>query len=432
MQAPIRPLHFAQLLETHPSPQFVNTLLSQLQYGFDIGYQETHQDLRALNLPYAAEHPQAIDDYLALGCSQEKMAGPFSNPPYQPFHCSGMGVVLKQDGPYRLITHLSAPPGQSINDDIDPEAVTLAYTSVDDIDPEDIDPEAVTLAYTSVDEAIRLANALGRGTLFAKIDLKSAFRQCPVRAADWHLLGLHWRGQYYYDKCLPYGLRLSPFLFNTVAVALAYVIRLHLGNPTLIHYLDDFLFAGPPDSAECERTLNGAELLCDRLGIETKRAKCTLPSTCITLVGVELDTVARTARVPPAKLSLLMQELSAFQKQRKYTKLELFSLIGKVAFAAKVIPAGRIFLRHLIDASTTVPLLHHHLRVSAGIMVYIDWWLAFATDWNGKAFFHNHEWLPSPQFQLYTDASQLGYVCYWRGHWFCGLWDRKQLSQDIQ
>ena len=340
------------------------------------------------------------------------MAGPFSDPPYQPFHCSGMGVVLKQDGSHRVITHLSAPPGRSINDGIDPEAVTLAYTSVD--------------------EAIHLANTLGKGTLFAKIDLKSAFRQCPVRAADWHLLGLHWRGQYYYDKCLPFGLRSSPFLFNTVAVALEYIIKMHLGNPSVIHYLDDFLFAGPPGSDECEHTLIGAESLCDHLGVETKRAKRTSPTTCITFLGIELDTVAQTARVPPAKLSLLMEELSTFRDRRKCTKRELLSLIGKLAFAAKVIPAGRIFLRRLIDASTTVPLLHHHLRVSAGIRADIDWWLEFATDWNGTAFFLDREWLPSPQFQLHTDASQLGYGCFWQGHWLYGLWDKKQLPQDIQ
>ena len=37
------------------------------------------------------------------------------------------------------------------------------------------DPEVVTLAYISVDKAIHLANALGRGTLLANIDLKCAF-----------------------------------------------------------------------------------------------------------------------------------------------------------------------------------------------------------------------------------------------------------------
>ena len=411
MQTPIQPLHFAQLLEAHPSAQFVNTLLEALQYGFDIGYQGPHQNLCALNYPSATEHPQVIDDYLALECSQGRMAGPFTNLPYQPFHCSGMRVVLKQDGSYRIITHLSAPKGRSINDGIEPEAVTLAYTLVD--------------------EAICLANALGRGTLFAKIDLKSAFRQCPVRAADWHLLGLHWQGQYYYNKCLPFGLRSSPFLIITIAVALEYIIKMHLDNPCIIHYLNDFLFAGPPDSDECERTLTGAELLCDHLGIDTKRSKRTPPTTCITFLGVELDTVTQTARVPQENLSL-MQQLSAFWVRRKCTKRELLSRIVKLAFAAKVIPAGRIFLQRLIDASTTVHHLHHHLRVSAGIREDIDWWLPFATDWNGRAFFLDHEWLPSPQFQLYTDASHLGYGCYWQGHWLCGLWDKKQLPRDIQ
>ena len=152
------------------------------------------------------------------------MASPFPKLPYQPFNCSGMGVVLKQNSSYRVITDLSAPPGLSINDGINPEAVTVAYTSVD--------------------AAIFLVNALSWGTLFAKIDLKSAFRQCSVWAADWYLLDSYWRGQYYYDKSLPFGLRSSPFIFNTVAVALDYIIRMHLGNPCVIHYIDDFLFCG--------------------------------------------------------------------------------------------------------------------------------------------------------------------------------------------
>ena len=52
--------------------------------------------------------------------------------PFQPFHCLGLGVVPKQDGTWRVITHLSAPDGLSINDYIDPESITLSYTTVDD------------------------------------------------------------------------------------------------------------------------------------------------------------------------------------------------------------------------------------------------------------------------------------------------------------
>ena len=83
------------------------------------------------------------------------MADPFSHPPFSPFHCAGLGVVPKQDRTWRVITHLSAPAGLSINDFIDPEAVTLSYTTVDD--------------------AVRIPQQLGRGTLLAKIDLKRAF-----------------------------------------------------------------------------------------------------------------------------------------------------------------------------------------------------------------------------------------------------------------
>ena len=179
-----------------PSPQFVDTLLIHLTTGFDIEYQGPHLDLPAPNLTSASQHPSAIDNYLHSECKQGRMAGPFNEPPFSPFHCSGMGVVPKQDGSWRVITHLSAPEGGSINDFIGPEAVTLKYTTVDNV--------------------IKLANQLGCGTLFAKIDLAKAFRQCPVRAADWHLLGLQWKGKLYYDKCLPFGPRSFPFLFNTV------------------------------------------------------------------------------------------------------------------------------------------------------------------------------------------------------------------------
>ena len=54
----------------------------------------------------------------------------------------------------------------------------------------------------------------------AKVDLRNAFRLSPVRPEDWHLLGIHWRGTFYIEKCLPFGLHSAPYLFNLVAEAL--------------------------------------------------------------------------------------------------------------------------------------------------------------------------------------------------------------------
>ena len=53
-------------------------------------------------------------------------------------------------------------------------------------------------------QSIRQIIALGRGTLLAKIDIKSAFRLIPVHPSDRHLLAMEWQGFLYIDTCLPW------------------------------------------------------------------------------------------------------------------------------------------------------------------------------------------------------------------------------------
>ena len=80
----------------------------------------------------------------------------------------------------------------------------------------------------------------------AKVVLKNAFRLYPVRQEDWHLLGIHWRNQYYVDKGLPFGLRSAPYLFNMVTDALEWILIHHFGVQHCFHYLDDFLWLVRP------------------------------------------------------------------------------------------------------------------------------------------------------------------------------------------
>ena len=122
------------------------------------------------------------------------MAGPYSTPPLPNTRCSGLGVVPKKDGGWRTICDLSSPPSSSINDFIDPQRYSLRYCTID--------------------SAIAIFNIIGPRALMGKLDLKNAFRIMPVRKEDWHLLAIHWEGQWYLDKCLPFGLRSSPALFN--------------------------------------------------------------------------------------------------------------------------------------------------------------------------------------------------------------------------
>jgi len=57
---------------------------------------------------------------------------------------------------------------------------------------------------------------LRRGVLIAKLDIKSAFCLCPIRLENQHL-GKHWQGSYYFHRVLPFGLRSTHFIFNSLA-----------------------------------------------------------------------------------------------------------------------------------------------------------------------------------------------------------------------
>ena len=61
----------------------------------------------------------------------------------------------------------------------------------------------------------------------------------------------------------------------------------------------------------------------------------------------------------------------------KATKRDLLSLIGKLSFAAKDVPSGRLFLRRLIELSNMVSKLHHHIHLNVEVREDIIWWNRF-------------------------------------------------------
>ena len=97
-----------------------------------------------------------------------KPPDPFDTKLFPTMYVSGVGVVPKKSGKLRLIHHLSSPLGRSVNDGIPKDDFSLHYVTIDD--------------------AISAILAAGRGCYLSKVDIKSAFRICPVRPADWPLL----------------------------------------------------------------------------------------------------------------------------------------------------------------------------------------------------------------------------------------------------
>ena len=65
----------------------------------------------------------------------------------------------------------------------------------------------------------------------AKFDVEAVHRNIAVA-------GMKWRGQYYVDLAVPFGWRSAPYIFNTVAEAVEWILVNSYKVPDLLHYLD--------------------------------------------------------------------------------------------------------------------------------------------------------------------------------------------------
>ncbi len=103
----------------------------------------------------------------------------------------------------------------------------------------------------------------------------------------------------------------------------------------------------------------------------------------------------------------------------------------ETVFAAKAVPAGRLFLRRLISLSTRARRLHHRLPLTKQARADIAWWLEFLPTWNGSARFIDPSAIAAHDLDLFTDASgTYGCGAYYQGSWFHYAWQPHQRLSD--
>lgn len=139
----------------------------------------------------------------------------------------------------------------------------------------------------------------------------------------------------------------------------------------------------------------------------SRRKKTEGPTTLLEFLGIEIDTELLQMCLPQAKLKELISHLRQWMQEgatptprRSGTKQDLLSLIGLLNHAATVVKPGWTFLRSLIDASSTVKSLEHHVHLSAHARVDLAWWYTFVQAWNGVSLLPAAE----PSQAIYSDG----------------------------
>ena len=397
MVSPLKLTAWMQYLQSYPDPHLKSFILRGLEHGFRIGVKEGFRLHRApRNLASAFEQPQVVQTYLDRELSLRRVLFVPPQSSSSPLiQISPFGVIPKKQKPnkWRLIVDLSSPRGRSVNDAIPKELCSIAYTSLDD--------------------AVALIQAAGSGCLLAKADLQEAYRAVPVHPSDQRLLAVRWKGSTFVDRVLPFGLRSAPKIFSAIIDAMMWILH-ERGVKRALHYLDDFLIVGRPNSRECHIALATTLSICEALGFPVAPDKTEGPTTSLVFLGIEIDTVASQLRLPQDKLTALLSTISQWMVSRgrlapraSGKKRALLSLIGRLNYAAMVVRPGRAFLRSLIDAASTARELDHWVHLNAIARSDLAWWYTFLQAWNGVSL------LPSqaPSIFITSDAS---------GNWGCG------------
>ena len=234
------------------------------------------------------------------------------------------------------------------------------------------------LSYASVNDAVSTILHLGKGTQLAKLDLESVYCIVPVHPDDRSLLGMEWKGKLYVDTVLPFELRSALKIFTAIADGLLWIMGRN-GIEHALHYLDDYFFFGAPGLEHCKQAVHLALSTCEHLGVPVAKGL----ATTLPFLGILLETQMMELRLPDEKLSQLGMSIREWERGKLCTKRELLSLIGQLNHTCKVVCCGRSFLRHMVNLSTSVKELHHHVHLNVSFRSDLHWWATFLPAWNG-------------------------------------------------
>ena len=279
----------------------------------------------------------------------------------------------------------------------------------------------ITTKLDSFEDAAKMVVRLGSGCFLTKIDVKAAYKLVPVRYEDWALLGFRWRGQYYYERTLPFGLKSSCRQWEWYSTALNWCLCVQLGTPNIKHYIDDFLLAERVLSV-AKAHLAGTQARCVNIGVPIADKKTEGPTRSLCYLGVNIDTHEMTASLPEGKLRETITTLNFWVNATHASRRELEKLTGFLHWAAKVVHPGRTFLRRIVDHMTSLPTRYDRVAIPGDVHLDIRWWHENIANANGVLLLYEEQWTDSNTIELTTDACDLGYGAAYGRRWIKNQW----------
>ena len=256
--------------------------------------------------------------------------------------------------------------------------------------------------YSSVQSGVDLALQCPTAAFFVKLDISSCFLSFPLHPEDYKYFVVEAGGDFWQFVRLVFGLKNAPY----VATLLLDVVSSALDDAGVEHtrYLDDFLIVASTAALAWESARVAATII-KRFGLALAPDKVEGPLQRIEFLGIVLDSVARTLSISPERHAELVALLEDFAARKWSSVQRVQSLLGKLSFAATVLPGARPFLRRIIDV--IAGRTSGRVCLDGGFRSDVRYWLAHLSAWNGRAPWRRCEDDP---FVFASDASVSGFA----------------------
>lgn len=342
-----------------------------LRYGWPIGYHSPVQPASVQeNHPSANCHQQHISAFINKELSFDALAGPFTEPPFQPWTRQSplMTRPKKATDSRRVIVDLSFPHGPAVNDGINIKSVFGRDTS-----------------YTlpTIGDLTNKIRDIGSHAWVWKADLSRAYRQLRVDPLDAPLLGLKFRDEYYVDRCPSFGCRSSSGACQRTSMAVCYLMAKK--GWFILAFLDDF--AGVQASkADAFQAYEDFLQLTAMLGLTLATDKCSPPAKRLEWLGYDVNVTEMTLANPKEKLAQVLDEATLWAVKKKVSRTMVQSITGKLLHLAHCVKGARKFTSRILDRLRHMAAVNQTwTTVDPQFLADIRWFQLYASTANGVA-----------------------------------------------
>lgn len=343
-------------------------IIEWLRFGWPTGVplEVNEFDSQLINHKGATEFPDHIDQYFLKEIKAGATTQPHVGIPFETrFAINPLNSRSKKnsDSKRRIILDLSFPKGSSVNDQIPKES----YLG-----------KKYKLTYPTVDTLAKRIHDLDYKAFIYRVDEERSFRQNPLDPIDYGLIGMHWKGLFFFDVNSPQGLRTGAMFCQRCTNAVRHIMN-QLGY-FLLNYLDDLHGCETIDKIESS-FITLLKLMRD-LRRDVAHDKTTKPTQVIEVLGIWFDVLQRVMAITPERLSEIMEILQFWRTKKYASKKEMQRLLGKLQFIAKCIRPGRIFISRLLR------WMHHMSECEYKVLdddmrKDIRWWYLTIPDFTG-------------------------------------------------